>query len=155
MEHARRCWRAKRSTTRRQLIVVIVANLNSTFSIMAFSDEHIVNQASKLGVSLGVSVKDSLNSARLIRECEANRELHVLQKNVTIPVNENGDPTSLVLSRVSCLSEYMEDEDLIAEDVDHLDLLPMPVKKSSKRGKRAVATSVRRRSARLKKGNSS
>jgi hypothetical protein len=45
----------------------------------------------------------------------------------------------------------MAEEESIEEDVDHLDLLPKPVKTTKKRGKEVIAMSDRRRSCATEK----
>ena len=126
-------------------------NLNPTFSLLSLPDEHIVEHASRLGVSLGVSTMATKNSVSLIKEIEAARQLHIVEKNLNMNADENGDPTSLVLSRASCLSEDMEDEETLGVEADQLDLLPQPVVSKRKRNKKVLGTSQRRCSARLKK----
>ena len=126
-------------------------NLNPAFSLLSIPDERIVDHAARLGVSLGVSTKTTKTSVSLIKELEANRQLHIVEKNLSAEANESGDPTSLVLTRASCLSEDLDDDETLGVEVDHLDLLPQPVLSKQKRNKKVLSTSNRRRSARLKK----
>lgn len=126
-------------------------NLNPNFSLLSIPDERIIDHATRLGVSLGATTQTSKNSVKLIKESEAKRQLHILEKNISASLNDNGNPTSLVLDRASCLSEDMDDDELLGAEVDHLDLLPKPVNTNHKRTKKVATISNRRRSARLKK----
>ena len=101
-------------------------NLNPSLSLLYFSDEHI-------------------------NESEASRQLHILENNLNRGADGANDPASLVLTRASCLSEDMAEEETVGEDVDLLDLLPKPTKTLKKREKKIIATSDRRHSVRLKK----
>jgi hypothetical protein len=70
---------------------------------LSFFDEHIIDKAARLGVSLGDSTHSSMLSARLIKESETNRQLHIIENNLNRGI-DGDDPASLVLSRASCLS---------------------------------------------------
>ena len=127
-------------------------NLNPVFSILSISDDQIVTRAAKLGVSLGISQIEKIESAKILKDSELNRiTCQVLEKNVAL--SDLHDPQNLILNRAASLSEDLEEDELARNMEDQLDPI-VPLEKIKKRRQRKdYSTSTRRRSVRIKKRN--
>jgi hypothetical protein len=100
-------------------------------SLLSFSDEHIIDNARALGVSLGNSFSESLASARSIKDFESQRTLTLLKKDEAN--GDNNTSTCLVVSRASNFcDDWDEDEDLEGVEPSNMPL-DIKVKKIRKK----------------------
>jgi hypothetical protein len=72
--------RAMMIAQRRDDLLSQGTNLNKNFSLLSFSQEEIVQKASRIGVSLGGNEKSRLAAAKLIQDNEIQRSLVMLKK---------------------------------------------------------------------------
>ena len=121
-----------------------------SLSILSFSDNDIVDCASKLGISLGSSDSEKVNSAKNIKDVDLQRAVHILEKNIDVLAKGEIGPTNLALNRASALSEDLLDDDF-SEDFDTVDVVTTV--KTNKRGrkKKEYSNSNVRRSIRIMK----
>ena len=123
-------------------------SLDKRFSILSFSDQEIVDKASKLGVSLGSSVLSANVSASLIKKSELTRSGTMLQNNLNDKYDDQ--PHSLILNRASCLTEDLEEDDISRSLEDRTDFSIQSEKVKRTRKKRVYSNSKKRRSDRIK-----
>jgi hypothetical protein len=124
-------------------------SLPRNLSLLAFSDEDIVEKASSLGVSMGSSKKSGISAAKLIKENELQRALTILNKSDTVVDKEFVDSSNLLVSKASNLCEDLVDEEnsMIDDQVEHL---IHDTKKNQSRRKKSYDRSKVRRSTRIK-----
>jgi hypothetical protein len=114
---------------------------SQSHSLLSFSDNHIINNASMLGISMGSNSVDRIKAARLIKDNELQRTLTVLKNNAAV---ENNDTTPcLIVSRASDLSDDLEDETFIDESFVHTSTVANKGKRNRKK-KSYDKTKVRR-----------
>jgi hypothetical protein len=94
----------------------------NALSILAFSDDQIVQKASTLGVSLGCSQKNRMAAASLIKETEVQRSLTILKKNDAVVDKGLFDSSNMLVSRASNLCEDLVDDENFMSDaqIEHL-----------------------------------
>ena len=124
-------------------------DLNPSFSILSFSDEQVIQRAAALGVSLGSSHQERINSAKMIKNSDLHRTIHILEKNITSS-REDG-PHLLFVDKASSLSEDLVEDDSIAGMEDQLDLRVSLKKNIRTRSKKTLSSAEKRRSVRIKK----
>ena len=113
---------------------VIGMSTSKLNSISSFSEEHIIENARSLGVSLGVSTSDCIKSAKLIKDFELQRSLTMLKCNDQSEKNQANDTLCLAVSRASDLCNNLEDEENLVSDVDVQ--IPQVVSREKKQRKR-------------------
>jgi hypothetical protein len=113
---------------------VIGMSTSKLNSISSFSEEHIIENARSLGVSLGVSTSDCIKSAKLIKDFELQRSLTMLKCNDQSEKNQANDILCLAVSRASDLCNDLEDEENLVSDVDVQ--IPQVVSREKKQRKR-------------------
>ena len=87
-------------------------------SFIDFSDNHIIDSAISLGVSLGQSHSECIKAAALLKDVEAQRILTMLKGTDQLE-GKNGNNTScLVVSRASDLCDDLEGDDDFMCDED-------------------------------------
>jgi hypothetical protein len=97
--------------------VIGMSTLKPT-SIVSFPEEHIIDNAMSLGVSLGVSHSDCIKSAKLIKEYELQRSLTMLYCKDQSEKNFDNASGCLAVSRASNLCDDLEAEETFMDDAD-------------------------------------
>lgn len=127
--------------------------IKSKLSILSFSDTEIKNRADRLGISLGKSKQQVLDSISVIRDVEHARSVVFLENNLR--TDEEQSESSFVLRRAANLSEDLVDDE-VEPLINHADLLERGIKVTRGRKKKIdFSNRVIRRSARIKKLNKS
>lgn len=76
--------RAMRAAKLRDLESTTGVSINTSFSILNFSDDEIVNNATKIGVSLGSNSMEVAKSVNDLLDLEAERAMHMLRNIASI-----------------------------------------------------------------------
>ena len=122
--------------------------LSSKLSFVSIPNEVIVARASKLGISLGLSPVQIIDSIKNMKVVEEARNITFLKNSLTTDVNEA--PQSLVMRKASNLCDDLDDD--YDEDLgDQVDLLTQGVKVKRPHMKKVVKRVQVRRSDRLQK----
>jgi hypothetical protein len=113
-------------------------------SITLFTDDHIVEHALSLGVSLGNSHSDCVAAARLIKDVELQRTLTLLKKSDSLA---NDTVSCLAVTHASELCSDLEEEDF-------LDVEPVAIPNETRgRKKKTFDSKTVRRSNRVRVKN--
>jgi hypothetical protein len=119
------------------------------YSIVNIPDSEIVKRVDRLGVSLGKSHVETGKSIKGIKMVEEEIILTILKKNEIDIDNRDEGLETLVLSKVSNLSEDLcEDDDILLDFDDHLEHLKPVVKVKKNRHRKVYDTSNIRKSTR-------
>jgi hypothetical protein len=125
-------------------------NFVKKFSFHPLPTELVVKTASKLGVSLGQSPSQIIDSVDLLKEIDLQRTLVMLKKSEEKSRQDTDNQNSLVIHKAIVLSEDLQVEEQ-QETEGHKDqVLPVAMHKKKKVTKKREG-SVVRRSARIKK----
>ena len=118
-----------------------------TNSILSLSDKQIKDRAAKLGVSLGVTEKRINDSVLSLKKTDLDRSVNILQ--TTLKDKGAEQPFSLVINRVSALTEDLEEEEM-DRSLDGESGFPVTSMEVKRTRKRKVYSSLhKRRSARI------
>jgi hypothetical protein len=119
-------------------------------SFIDFSDNHIIDSAISLGVSLGQSHSECIKAAALLKDVEAQRILTMLKGTDQLE-GKNGNNTScLVVSRASDLCDDLEGDDDFLCDEDEVVVPPTINKERKTRKKRSYDKKNIRKSNRIR-----
>jgi hypothetical protein len=91
--------------------------LNKKFSLLSFTQEEIVQKATRLCVSLGDNEKTRLAAAKLIQDNKVQRSLVMLKNNVSKFDFDGDDQYNNLVSQASHLCDDLVDEELFLEDL--------------------------------------
>jgi hypothetical protein len=145
--------RAMMNARRRQNVDGSGIKSPPTHSILSFDDSEIVDRANKIGISLGTTMQQALDSVRTIKGVEEERTLIMLQKNIAESIDGDIGPSNLVVSKVSNLCEDLisdGEEDVVLDDkLDHL--IPNIVPQKTRQRKVYDVSNVRRSTRRRTK----
>jgi hypothetical protein len=141
--------RAMALAQRRDNMMAQGTNLNNKFSILSFSNDEIINRASRIGVFLGETDVARRASAQIIKDNEMHRSLVILKKKEQNNIGEDGGPHNLLVSRVSNLCDDLVDEESPTCD-DHLELVVPCEKVVKSRVRKTYDKTNVRRSTRVK-----
>jgi hypothetical protein len=108
-------------------------------SIISFTDDHIVDNALSLMVSLGNSYSEGVASARLIKDVELQRTLTLLTKSDTM-VHDNA--SCLEVTHASDLCHDLEEDGILDEET-HIPLV-FPNERKGRKKKNSDNKTVRR-----------
>jgi hypothetical protein len=120
------------------------------FSFTSLSHDEIVGRASRIGVSLGKTFDETVESINILKSVEEGTNFHILQKNMDETLRGDAGPSNLMVSDISSLCEdLIEDEgedfsNFVLEQSCHV----VPTKKPRQR--RVYDLSKVRRSTRKK-----
>jgi hypothetical protein len=118
-------------------------------SIISFADDHIVQSAVSLGVSLGNSHLECIKSVRLIKDVELQRTLTML-KNSDYVEGSRDTAACLAVTRASVLCDDLEEDEHLDDD-SHV---PVVITKEKKiRKKKIYDNNNVRRSKRVRVKN--
>jgi hypothetical protein len=121
----------------------------SKFSISAVPNETIVANASKLGVSLGMSPNQIVSSVERIKSLDLQRTLIMLKKEEEKARTNSDTLSSLVMDEADELCEdLLVEEQAGSKDQEGLTTVSTRAKRTVK--KRALESNATRKSARLK-----
>jgi hypothetical protein len=132
--------RAMKIAKQRAEIPVLGKSPLKPSSITSFTHDHIIDNASLLGVSLGNSHSECAASARLIKDVEIQRNITILKKLYSLI---NDTTSCLVVTHASELCLDLEGE-------DYLDDEPLVVPKERKVRKKKIDNNAVRRSNRVR-----
>jgi hypothetical protein len=122
---------------------------NKSVSLLSFSPERIICNASSLGVSLGNSRDEEIKSAKLILENELPRSVTMLQTSDDSTLTNENRPQCLIVRKASNLCEdLLDDDDLIGEHI--LDIPVTNKVQKKQRKKRSYDKNNLRRSTRVR-----
>jgi hypothetical protein len=82
-------------------------------SILNFSTEEIISRADRMGVSMGESLNEQIDSVKLLKDTEIHRHLTILQKEQSETDQNPLGPHSLVVSKLSNLCADLEEEEVM------------------------------------------
>jgi hypothetical protein len=124
---------------------------NTKFFLQSIPHENVIATASKLGVSLGDSQSDVLNTLNMINRNDSKRTLIMLSKNLEEKIPDQIEMEENILNKANNLSQDLVNEEFVESD-DILNLTLADIKKNRVFKKKvSVKKPVARRSARLKK----
>jgi hypothetical protein len=89
--------------------------ISQPHSLLNFSDEQIIHNATVLGVSMGSSFTAQINAAHIIKENEFQRTLTILKKNESVLDKSAEQLPCLIVSRASDLVGDLDDEDFLLD----------------------------------------
>jgi hypothetical protein len=142
--------RAMTLAEKRAEMLVIGTSASKPNSFIDFSDNHIIDSAISLGVSLGQSHSECIKAAALLKDVEAQRILTMLKGTDQLE-GKNGNNTScLVVSRASDLCDDLEGDDDFLCDEDEVVVPPTINKERKTRKKRSYDKKNIRKSNRIR-----
>jgi hypothetical protein len=113
-------------------------------SLLSFSPEQIIRNASSLGVSLGNSGNETITSAKVILDNELNWSLtmlHMSDENTSL--NENMQQCLIVNKASNLCEDLVDDDDTIDENIPDIPI-PNNVQKRQRKKKSYDNTNLRR-----------
>jgi hypothetical protein len=124
-------------------------NLNK-FTLASFSDDVVVHRAAALGVSLGRTSCQVLQSIQLLKETDIQRNLFTLKRKDEKVDEFVDDHCSLILQNATNLSQDLLEEELLETEIHKETTVPLkkPTRKYKKKVKEVTTTC--RRCTRLK-----
>jgi hypothetical protein len=120
------------------------------FTLASFSDDVVVRRAAALGVSLGRTNSQVLQSVQLLKETDIQRNLFILKRKDEKLDDIVDDHCSLLLENATKLSQDLLEEELLETETHKEITVPLkkPTRKYKKKVKEVITTC--RRSTRLK-----
>jgi hypothetical protein len=140
--------RAMTLAEKRAAMLVIGTSASKPNSIIAFSENQIIDNALSLGVSLGKSHSECIKAARVIKDVELQRSLTMLKGSDQL-VDKNENTSCLVVSQASDLCDDLEGDDDFMGDDDDVGLPPVINKDRKTRKKKSYDKKNVRRSNRI------
>jgi hypothetical protein len=108
--------RAMKITQQRHDVYSAGISVTPKFSFISLSHSDIVGRASRIGVSLGKTFDETVDSVNILKAAEEERNVHMLEKNIDEITKGDAGPSNLLVSNLSSLCN-----DLIEDEVDGMD----------------------------------